>query len=415
VKRAFRGQVLTPRAGDPHPLYLEDGLLVIGEDGRIEDVRPFARGAFRGPVRDVRPGVIVPGFVDAHVHYPQTRVLGSASGPLLPWLERTVFPEEARFVDEHYAREVAVEFTRRLAAAGTTTCVAFASSHERATHLLFEALDAAGLRAIAGLVLMDQRCPEALAVEADEALLACERIANAWHGHDRGRLAFAITPRFALSCSRELMERGAAFASERGLLVQTHVAENHDEGRETLAAHPFATDYLDVYEKTGLLGERTLLAHAIHLSASEWDRVRGAGARIAHCPDSNFFLGSGRKRLEEARSRGIHVALGTDVAAGRTFDVRRIMASAYDNALCIGHRVAPQELFRLGTLGGAEALDLAAVTGSLEPGKDADLAIIELPAYVRGLDAVLSHVVFGSDVAPVREAFVRGKRLCPQA
>jgi guanine deaminase len=412
MRRAFRGKVLTARAGRSALGYLEDGLLIVGEDGRIEGVEPWQYGLFRGPVRDMHPAVIIPGLVDAHVHYPQTRVIGSASGPLLPWLERTVFPEEARMRDDlPHARAVADEFTARLAAAGTTSCAVFSSSSPSATRVLFEELDRSGLRALAGLVLMDERCPEPLKLCAESALAACAELADDWHGKDRGRLGFAITPRFALSCSRALMEGAANLARERGLFVQTHIAENPDEGTATLAAFPWASDYLDVYDQTGLLGERTLLAHAIHLSPSEWDRVRDRGARIAHCPDSNFFLGSGRMRFADASARGVRVALGTDVAAGRTFDVRRIMASAYDNAIALGYRIEPADLFRMGTLGGAEALGMDAQTGSLEPGKDADLAIIALPVYAQGLEAVLSQVVFGSDVARVKATYVRGRDL----
>jgi guanine deaminase len=411
VKRAFRGKVLTARGGEEGLHYLDDGLVVIGEDGRIDRVERWSGSAKGLFARDVRPGLVAPGFVDAHLHYPQTRILGSATGPLLSWLERAVFPEEARFHDEGHARAVALELTTRLAAFGTTTAVLFSSSSPIATRVLFEVLDASGLRAIAGLVLMDQRSPEALRVDAGEALGACVELADAFHGRDRGRLWFAITPRFAPTCSRALLEGAARLADERRLFVQTHIAEHRDECQLALEAHPWATDYLDVYDRTGLLGERTLLAHSIHLSPGEWDRVRERGARVVHCPDSNYFLGSGRMRLSEARARNIPVALGTDVAAGRTFDVRRIMSSAYDNALCLDEPATLAELFRLATLGGAEAIGLDAVTGSLEPGKDADLCVIDLPAYVEGLDAVLSRVIFGSDTTPVRETHVRGKQV----
>ncbi|WP_240806745.1 guanine deaminase [Polyangium spumosum] len=411
MKRGFRGKVMTASSGGEDLRYLEDGLLVFGDDGRITSVEPFGGPPDGVLVRDVRPFLLAAGFVDAHLHYPQTRVIGSATGPLLPWLERTVFPEEARFLDERHATAVAAELTRRLALAGTTTAVLYSSSDPRATRVLFEALARSGHRGFVGLTLMDQHCPEPLRVDADHALAACAELASAYHGHDRGRLAFVITPRFAPTCSRALLEGAGRLAEERGLFVQTHISENADECRAALALHPFASDYLDIYDRTGLLGERTLLAHAIHLSPGEWDRVRARGARIAHCPDSNFFLGSGRMRLAEARARGIPVALGTDVAAGRTFDVRRIMSSAYDNATCLGDPITPEALFRLGTLGGAEALGIARETGSLEPGKDADFCVIELPDYVEGRSDVLSRIVFSSDTTPVRETYVRGKRV----
>ncbi len=405
---AYRAHILTPDPGSRGLTFLDDGLL-IEDGGRIAWVGAFGeRPNLPANVVDLRPCVITPGFVDTHLHFPQTRVIGSASGPLLPWLEQTVFPEEARFRDETYARAVAAELVRALAAAGTTTAAIFSSSDERATAALFEALAASGLRAIAGLTLMDQSGPEALLVPRAEAMAASARLADAWHGFDRGRLSFAVTPRFALSCSRGLMEDAARFAHDRGLVVQTHVSENVDEGEATLAAHPYAEHYVGVYDAVGLLGPRTVLAHAIHVSPREWDLVRERGATVAHCPDSNFFLGSGRMRLRDALLRGIAVGLGSDVAAGRSFDMRRAIAYAHDNALCVGARAEPSDLFTLATLGGARALGLDAVTGSLTAGKDADFLVIELPPYVEGSRQTLAQIAFG-DAGVVRAAYVRGR------
>jgi guanine deaminase len=412
VGTALRGKVLTARAGVADIQYIADGLVFLDEQGRIAAIEAYSPDLIRGVnVRDVRPCLISPGFVDAHLHYPQLRVIGSASGPLMPWLERTVFPEEARFADIDHAHVVAEELVQRLVSVGTTTAVLYSSSNPTATRVLFETLATSGLRAIAGLTLMDQHCPDALCVPAAKAIEAAEELAAAFHGYDNGRLSFAITPRFAPTCSRALLEKSAKLAHEKNLFVQTHISENADEVIAALDVHPWAHDYLDVYERTGLLGSRTLLAHAIHLSPSEWDRIHACDARIVHCPDSNFFLGSGRHPLTEPQRRGIHVALGTDVAAGRTFDVRQIMSSAYDNALCLSHRVSPAELFRLGTLGGAEALGMDHTIGSLEPGKEADLCVIELPSYVEDLSDVLSRIVFSSDTTVVRETYVRGERL----
>ncbi len=404
--RGYRGRLLTGVAGGV--TYLEDARMVV-EGGRIASVSPWT-GEVTCPVYDLRPAVLVPGFVDTHVHFPQTRVIGRAGAPLLEWLEGTIFPEEARFREAAYARAVAAEFVAALAAAGTTTASVYSTSDEQATHLLFEALAASGLRAVAGLTLMDQRCPEALLVPRAQAMASCERLADRWHGHDAGRLAFAVTPRFALSCSRALMEDAARFAADRGLLVQTHLAETVAEGAAVLAAHPFAADYLGVYEAVGLVGASTLLAHSIHLSASEWDRLAAAGAAVSHCPDSNFFLGSGRMSLADAQARGVTVGLGSDVAAGRSFDLRRAMAHAYDNALCRDHRVSAAELFTLATLGGARALGLGDVVGSLEVGKEADFVALALPAPAASMAEVLAQVVFAGGVR-VERAFVRGVRV----
>jgi guanine deaminase len=405
---AYRGRLLTPTEGAGLS-YLEDAVLVV-EAGRVVSVSPWSAKA--PIVHDLRPAVITPGFVDTHVHFPQTRAIGRAGAPLLEWLESTIFPEEARFAEEGHARAVAADFVAALAAAGTTTASVYSSSNEHATHVLFEALAASGLRAKAGLTLMDQRCPDALRVPRGDAMAACARLADRWHGHDGGRLGFAVTPRFALSCSRALMEDAARFAKERGLLVQTHLAEHPAEGTAVLAEHPFAADYLGVYEAVGLVGPRSLFAHSIHLSASEWDRLAAHGSAIAHCPDSNFFLGSGRMRLAEAQARNVAVGLGSDVAAGRSFDIRRAMAYAYDNALCVDHRTTAGELFAMATLGGARALGLDGVTGSLVPGKDADFVALRLPAPADTLEAVLAQIAF-SDGVRVERAFVRGARVYP--
>lgn len=413
---AIRGKVLTPasRGGDGASLrFVDDGCVFVDVNGRIEGVEPYVEGAQGRLVRDVRPGVIVPGFVDTHVHYPQTRIIGSATGPLLDWLDQTVFPEEARLRDVSYAREVAREFIGRMLSVGTTTTMAFSSSSPVATTSVFEELDRSGMRGVVGLTLMDQGCPEALRLAREPAMAACEELVQRFHGADDGRLGFAVTPRFALSCSRALMEAAARFARDHALLIQTHIAENVAEGQATLVAHPWATSYLDVYDRVGLLTDRTVLAHAIHLSPTEWDRLAARGGSVAHCPDSNFFLDSGRMPLGEARRRGVAVALGSDVSAGRSFDMRRAMAYAYDNALCLGASVTPEELFTMATQGGADVMGLGETIGSLEVGKDADLVVIELPAYARERDQVLRHVVFGSDVAKPTHAFVRGLAVYP--
>jgi len=413
---AYRASVLTSVAGEAALRHLPDGLIVVGVDGRIESVRDAAAAPFDGFVHDLTGSLLVPAFVDAHLHFPQTRVIGSASGPLLDWLSSTVFPEEARFQDPAYAAEVAEEFVDRCASVGTGTIAAFSSSSPAATAIAFEAILARGLRGVLGLTLMDTRCPAALQLPADQAMAAARDLCDRFHGADDGRLAFAVTPRFAISCTEDMMRKAGELANERDLLVQTHVSENDREGAETLALYPWAKDYLDVYDKLGLLGPRTLLAHAIHLSASEWDRVGERGASAVHCPDSNFFLGSGRMPLAEPMRRGVRVALGSDVAAGRTFDMRRAIGHAYDNALALGAPRTLDELLRAATLGGAEALGWADKTGSLEAGKDADFAVLALPRWIDRTsrrDAIRA-ACFGSEFAPVRRTYVRGRLIFRQ-
>lgn len=408
---ALRGQILTPRdaGGIAHH---RDGLVLADATGKLTYVGPYRAGRKRysGPVRDLRGSVILPGFVDAHVHFPQTRIIGQATGPLLDWLAASVFPEEARFARGPYARDVAKEMIDRMVGAGTTTAAIFSSSSVRATDVLFEALAGRGMRAVAGMSLMDVRTPKALLVRRQAAMAGYKRLLKKWHGHD-GRLELAVTPRFALSCSRALLEEAGAFAREHDLVVQTHVGETKKEGELTLEAHGYAEHYVGVYDQAGLLGPRTILAHAIHLTKREWDCVGERGASVAHCPDSNFFLGSGRMRLTPARRRGIEVALGSDVAAGRSFSMRRAMASAYDNAMCLKRPVALGELLTMATLGGARALGWGARLGSLEEGKEADVVAFDLPSHLRTADELLAALVFDGDDVAARAAWVKGRRL----
>jgi guanine deaminase len=405
---ALRGRLLCPGAGGG-VVYIADGLIEVDPTGRITAAGPAPADC---PLPPTRPGAVwCPGFVDTHIHFPQTRVIGSAAGPLLDWLDRTVFPEEARFVERRYAEAVATEFCAALAAAGTTTAAIYSASDPGATDALFAALAHRGLRARAGLTLMDRGAPPALCVPADAALPAAEALIHRWHGHD-DRLYFAITPRFALSCTDALLRGAAALADRHGLFVQTHLSENTAEIRATSLAYPDAADYLAVYADRGLLGPRSLFAHCVWLSPPEWDRLAAADAAVAHCPDSNFFLGSGQMPLAAPLARGIRVGLGTDVGAGRSFSLRRIAASAYDTSLITGACITPEALLWHATAGGALALGFADRVGRIEPGFDADLVAIDLPPYVPDTSAaIFDALLFRHDAGPVAATYVRGRRI----
>jgi guanine deaminase len=412
-RRAYRGRVLTPvpagGARVPELRFLEDGVVIVGPSGLIESVEPASPNAPR-PALDLHPHLIVPGFADAHVHYPQTRVVGAATGGLLDWLERTVFPEEMRFGDAAYAGEVAGEFFGKLRAAGTTCAGIYATSSPVSAAVAMERAEAIGMLAQVGLVLMDRGAPEGLLVPRERALADQAALLAAHGGPD---VRPAVTPRFALSCSRELLRDAGAFAAERRLFVQTHLSENEGEIAATRAAFPEAPDYFGVYEEAGLAGERSLFAHAIHLSPREWDAVAGTRSPLVHCPDSNLFLGSGRMRLREALRRGIRVALGSDVGAGRTFDMRRIAAAAYDTALAERDPVSPEELFSLATWCGAEALGFGDRAGALTPGRRADFAVLDVPAHARSQHDVLGHALFASDATPVVRTYLAGRLSSP--
>ncbi|MBX2799321.1 MAG: guanine deaminase [Myxococcales bacterium] len=402
----LRARVLTCVSAD-ELTFLDDAVVCI-DGAQIAEVAPYDG---RPVDEDLRPGVLLPGFVDAHVHYPQTRIVGSASGPLLQWLERSTFPEEARFADEEHAQRIAATFVDRLAAAGTTLSMVYGSVHPAAAHQLFAALAGRGLKAIAGPVLMDRDCPPALQLPADPALAGLEALRQRWHGHDAGRLQLGVFPRFALSCSAALMERAGAFAAEHELFVSTHLAETPEECR--VARERFsAADYLEVYERAGLVHARAVFAHCVHLSPSEWERLAAAGSVVAHCPDSNDFLGSGGMPVSDVRGRRIPVAIGTDVAAGRSFRVPRILSSAYDNALRQGITLSPAQLLWWGTRGGALALGHAD-TGQVARGMQADLCLFDAGPWAEDAAAVIASLLFDHDAGGMRCTWVRGRQVHP--
>lgn len=388
--------------------YLPDALVEVDEEGRIASVGPAGLGC---TVAETLPGTVwMPGFVDTHLHFPQTRVLGRSSGALLDWLERTVFREEARFTDKAYASAVAAEMCRNLVAQGTTTASIYGSSHPVATAELFSTLARVGLRAQAGMTLMDRGAPAALCLDAETALVACEALVSQWHGHDDDRLRFCVTPRFALSCTPKLMRGAAELASRHDLPVQTHLSENTAEIAAVGEAFPEAAHYLGVYSDHGLCDDRTIFGHCIHLSDPEWDLLVSQRSAVAHCPDSNFFLGSGAMPLRAAMDRGARVGLGTDVGAGRSFSLRRIAAAAYDASLVRGARVPPAELLWLATAGGAEALGLGERIGRVAVGYEADLIAVSVPE-TDDLETLLDALVFRHDAEPVKFVMVRGRRV----
>jgi guanine deaminase len=397
----IRCRVLTPTSPESWS-YADDVVLTL-DGGRVAAVAPFDGG----PVdEDLRDGVLTPGFVDGHVHFPQTRIVGAATGPLLDWLARSTFPEEARFADVGHAQAIARVFVRSLASSGTTLALAYSSVHAAACDALFAESDRVGLRLIAGPVLMDEHSPDELLVPADRAIPAIEALAERWHGRD-GRLEVAVVPRFALSCSRDLMARAGRLAADRGLIATTHLAENPIECDVAVSRFK-ARDYLSIYEDAGLVRPGAVFAHCIHLSDDAWDRLRDAGAVVAHCPDSNAFLGSGHLPTAAVVARDLPVTLGTDVAAGRTFRVPHIASAAYDNALAVGAPISPARVFWWATAGGAAALGHPDV-GQVAPGFDADLVLHDVPPWAESGDAVLAAILFDHDAPRPRRTWVHGR------
>lgn len=398
----YRARVLSP-VSHTEVSWIDDAFVVV-DAGRFAAVGPYDG---RPVDQDLRPAVLVPGFVDSHVHFPQTRIVGAATGPLLEWLARSTFPEEQRFADPAFAARIAELFCDRLVAAGTTLAMVYGSVHPAASEALFAAVERRGLRVIGGPVLMDRDCPEALRLPREHAIPALEALVERWHGRD-GRIEVAVVPRFALSTSMELMSAGATLARQHDLWVTTHLSENLEECRIATAMYG-TEDYLAVYEDAGMLHAKSVYAHCIHLSDREWDRMAAAGATVAHCPDSNLFLGSGAMPTGKARERGIPITLGTDIAAGRSFRVPRMASSAYDNGLRTGIALDPRELLWWATCAGAAALGHPEL-GRIAPGSEADFVAMPVPEWADTEEEVLGWVLFDHDAQPLG-TWVRGTRL----
>jgi guanine deaminase len=429
----LRARVLTPLASGG-TRYLADGAVHVDPRGRISRVADWSADPERGvPDYDVRPWLVLPGLVDLHTHIPQLPNAGVGAGlDLLTWLERYTFPLERRF-DTAAAGRLGPVAMRAFSAAGTTTVVAYASADPGAAEVLLRSAEANGIRAIIGLVLMRRTVGLEHggygSPDEDAGLRASAELAARWHGRDDGRLRYAFTPRFALSCSAELLRASVRLAAETGSHWQTHLSEDPRELDEVRRAFPEARDYLDVYDRAGALdpgGPPALFAHAIHLSEREIARLAESGAGVAHCPASNLFLPSGIMPLARYLEAGIPVGLGSDVSGGpdpSIFETMRVGAYAQHALQTVGGDprplLDPLGWLRLGTLGGAGALGLADTIGSLEPGKDADLIAVDaaLTEPIPGAGAddepveIASRLIFRTHPQMVRGAWVRGRLL----
>ncbi|UNX53688.1 guanine deaminase [Georgenia sp. TF02-10] len=399
----YRGTVLdTPgRLLDPAGLRAEEDCGLLVTDGVITARGPFAdlRAAHPGvDVVDLRGGVVLPGLVDTHVHYPQVRVIGGLGLPLLDWLRECALPEEARLADAGYARGVARDFLTGLVRAGTTTALVFGSHFPEAVDVLLGEAEAVGLRLTTGLVVSDRGLRPDLLRSPDAAHAAGQDLVDRWHG--RGRLRYAVTPRFSLSTTEAMLEACAALLANDGVLFTTHLNENTAEVAEVRRLFPDARDYLDTYARHGLVTDRSVFAHNVHPTPAELAVLAGSGAGVAHCPSSNCSLGSGLFPLRAHLDAGVHVALGSDVGAGTGFSLLKDGLQAYFVQRLLGPAgvpLAPADLLHLATRSGALALDLADTVGDLSVGKDFD-ALWLRPTAGSTLEVALRHPKDAADV-----------------
>lgn len=378
--RAFRAELLSvshdPRDAPGAVRHEPDGLLVV-EDGLVVARGPYTDLAGRYP--DVRTeqltGLIVPGFIDAHVHYPQTDRIASHGEQLLDWLDRHIFPAEKAFVDKTHADAVAAFFLDELLRNGTTSALVYPTVHEQSVDALFEAALARNMRVVSGKVLMDLG-PDGLSDTVASGRADSEALIRRWRG--RGRLGYAVTPRFALASSdAQLADAGALLAEHPDVLMHTHLAENRRECEAVAARFPEAADYLDVYDRFGLVTARSVFAHGIHLSDRTCARLHESGAGIAVCPSSNLFLGSGFFDFGLNDRHRVRLGLGSDIGAGTSFSLLHTAGLAYQAALALGEPLDPFRALYLATAGSAALLHIDDRVGALEPGQEADFVVLD--------------------------------------
>ncbi|WKC37151.1 guanine deaminase [Ectopseudomonas chengduensis] len=398
--------------------YFEDGILLI-ENGKVAQVGAAAEllPKLAGvEVQHYRDALITPGFIDTHIHYPQTGMIASYGEQLLDWLNTYTFPTEQQFADKAHASDVAAIFLKELLRNGTTTALVFGSVHPQSVDAFFEQADKLNLRMIAGKVLMDRNAPDYLTDTAESGYAESKALIERWHG--KGRLHYAVTPRFAPTSTPEQLELAGKLLGEYpDLYMHTHLSENRKEIEWVKALFPERKGYLDVYDHHKLIGPRAVFAHGVHLCDDECKRLAETGSAVAFCPTSNLFLGSGLFDLNKLEAHGVRVGLGTDVGAGTSFSQLQSLNEAYKVMQLQGKKLDPFKSLYLATLGGANALYLDDQLGNFLPGKDADFLVLDYNAtplisyrmqQAKSLEERLFALTMLGDDRAVKETFAAG-------
>ncbi|WP_417551451.1 guanine deaminase [Marinomonas fungiae] len=362
--------------------YFQDGLLVV-KDGLISALGDAASllASLDAEIEvEHHPDtLIIPGFIDTHIHYPQSDMIASYGVQLLDWLNTYTFPEESKFADKDYASDVAERFLTELLRNGTTTALVFGTVHKQSVEAFFEAAEQRDLRMICGKVMMDRHAPEYLTDTPESSYQDSKALIETWH--EKGRLHYAVTPRFAPTSTPEQLNQAGKLLSEfDNLYLHTHLSENVNECEWVQQLFPEAKNYLDVYDQHQLLSERSVFAHGIHLCDQEYQRLSDTGSAIAFCPTSNLFLGSGLFNLQKAEFHKVNVGMGTDVGGGTSFSMFSTLNEAYKVIQMQGQNLDPIKAFYLATLGGAKALRLEDKVGNLAVGSEADFVILDKTA-----------------------------------
>lgn len=426
MPQAFRASIFHCLA-DPGPddaasarEYIDDGLLVV-ENGLVTEIGPAESLLPELPgdtvVEDLSGKTIIPGLIDCHVHFSQVDIIASYGEQLLDWLSRYAYPEEARFADADHARSVANFFLDELLRNGTTTALVFTTVFPQSVDAIFEAAQERNMRLIAGKVLMDRGCPDGLSDDAESAYSDSKELIERWHG--KGRLGYAITPRFALTSSEAQLEAAGRLAAEYpDTWVHTHLAENQEEVDQIATQFPWSRSYLDVYDRYGLIRERSMFAHCLHLDATDRALMADKGGAAAFCPTSNLFLGSGLFDLKSMSDAGISVGLATDVGGGTSLSLLRTMNEAYKVLRLQGQSLPASRAFYLATLGAAKALGLEDRIGNLQVGKEADFVVLDADGSnmtarrarsTTSIDELLFALMFLGDDRNIAATYLQGK------
>ena len=425
---ALRGAIYTLiddpflQAAEDCARYEEDGLILI-QDGRISAVGPYSRLRAQltvdVPLRHYPDSILLPGFVDAHIHYPQVEIIGSYGTQLLEWLNKYTFPTEAKFNDPEHAARIAEFFIAELQRNGTTAASVFCTSAPASVDAIFEAAGQDNMLILAGKMMMDSHAPENILDSAQSSYDDSKALIERWHG--RGRCLYSVTPRFALTSSPQQLEVAGALLREYGdVRLQSHISENRDEVARAAELYPDRENYTDIYDHYGLLDERAIYGHGIHLSEGELQRFHDTGAKIAHCPTSNFFIGSGLFDIKrtKAAARPVAVGLGTDVGGGTSFSMLQTMSEAYKMAQLRGISLTATQAFYLATLGSAESLGIEERVGSLQAGYEADIVVLDPRAtpllelrseVAESLDELLFALMICADDRAIEATYIAGK------
>ena len=431
VNNFFRGAIYhcIESNGNIEPVYIKDGLMVVNKkSGCIVEVGDYKTLASNWPKSEsmthFKDGLIMPGFIDTHVHYPQYKVIASYGTSLLDWLNEYTFVEEQKFIDSDYSSQVAELFLDELVKNGTTTVMTFCTSYKQSVDVFFAASEKRNLRMVAGKVMMDRNAPKALCDSAKDSYADSKELIEKWH--NKGRLSYAVTPRFAPTSSSEQLTEASKLLNEypndgeiKGVLLQTHLNENDKEIEWVRELFPRSNNYFDVYHDHGLAGENSVFGHCIYNTDEEYLRMSETGSKVSLCPTSNLFLGSGLFRLDKLESFGIDTALASDVGGGDSFSMFKVMNEAYKICRLNDYNLDPVKAFYLTTLAAAKVLNMDDKIGNFEVKKEADFIVIDLKSTelikqkmktASNISDILFNLMTLGDDRLISEVYIMGQK-----